>query len=312
MKKSKKMIKRKKQKNFIIFVSALIFCVFAVIFLSTKLKNDTIDIKADEIENKNSSENPKTSEVNSDKPKEVTLDNSNYLSLKDDPNADDASVVLPETMYKWNFQRTDGKKIAYLTFDDGPSENVTGKILDTLKDNNIKATFFTLGSAIEENPKSGELLKRMVKEGHAIANHGYSHDYKILYPNGSVDVNSFMNDMEKNRKILKEKLGKDFDTRVIRLPGGHGTWDGVSALDAELSKQGLYQVDWNSLNGDAEANNRSTEELIGRLRETIDQFDYDTVIVLMHDSAGKKTTAEYLQNAIDYLRAKGFEFRTLK
>ncbi|CDG02705.1 Putative Polysaccharide deacetylase family protein [Clostridium chauvoei JF4335] len=299
----------KKKKRFIAFIGVLILCIVTVTIISSKIKNNTVDIKADEIEQKKDKDD---SNADKNTTKEITLDNSNYLSLENDPNADDASVVLPETMYKWNFQRTDNRKIAYLTFDDGPSENVTIPILDVLKENNIKATFFTLGTSIEDTPKSGEILKRMAKEGHAIANHGYSHNYKLLYPNGWIDVNTFMNDMNKNRQILKEKLGKDFDTRVIRMPGGHCSWNGITALDQELAKQGLYQTDWNTLNGDAEGNNHTPEQLLSRLKDTLEQFDYDTVIVLMHDSTSKQTTAQYLQSAIDYLRAKGFEFRTLK
>ena len=89
-------------------------------------------------------------------------------------------------MQSWNFQREDNKKIAYLTFDDGPSENVTPQILDILDKNDVKATFFVLGTAIEGGEKQKELLRRMDEEEHAIGNHGYSHNYKILYPNGEV------------------------------------------------------------------------------------------------------------------------------
>ena len=70
------------------------------------------------------------------------------------------------------------KKIAYLTFDDGPTTTATSKVLDILKSENVKATFFVLGKHVKENP---DLVKRAYQEGHYIANHGYSHNNEILY-----------------------------------------------------------------------------------------------------------------------------------
>lgn len=259
--------------------------------------------KKDEIGNTIEQEKP----VNEDSNK---MENVEYLTLENDPNADDASAVLPETMYKWNFYRSDNRKIAYLTFDDGPSRHSTRKILDILKDNSIKATFFTLGTSIENNDKAAHLLKRMAKEGHSIANHGYSHNYSILYPNRVVDVEAFMGDIEKNNKILKEILGKNFRTRLIRMPGGHASWDGTAELDKVLDSKGIYQMDWNSLNGDAEGKDFPKEYLLDKLKETVG--DKDVIIILMHDTDSKKGTVEYLQSAIDHLKKEGFEFRTLK
>ena len=242
--------------------------------------------------------------------KEVNLDNSGYITLENDINADDASKILPETMYKWNFYREDGKKIAYLTFDDGPSEHSTEKILDILKINDIKATFFVLGSAIDNNSRSEEILKRIAKEGHAIGSHGYSHNYSQLYPNRTVDVNAFMKDLEKNDMLLKSILGKDFNTRLIRLPGGHSSWKGTQELDKVLQEKNIWQVDWNSLNGDAESKDLPKEVLLNKLKETVG--NQDVAIILMHDTDNKSGTVEYLQSAIDYLKSQGFEFRTLK
>lgn len=272
--------------------------------LDSNNENGSEDINIEEVKNE-TDDAIETEEV-----VESILDNSGYLSLEEDINADDASKVLPETMYKWNFYREDEEKVAYLTFDDGPSEHATEKILDILKENNIKATFFTLGSSIENNSKSEEILKRIAKEGHAIGSHGYSHNYSILYPNGIVDLKAVINDFKKNDDILKNILGKDFSTRLIRLPGGHSSWKGTEALDEVLKEKGIWQVDWNALNGDAEGKDFPKEVLLNKLKETVG--DQDVVIVLMHDTDYKKGTVEYLQSAIDYLKSEGFEFRTLK
>lgn len=339
--KRRKAIRRSKKvkyiKRYILFLTVLFISTFAIFTFANKFRHDITETKADIIYNnsdkKETSENDSKSddsinkdidEIDDNLSKErddenkddldiedkITLDNSGYLPLEEDINADDASVVVPETMYKWNFYREDNKKIAYLTFDDGPSEHSTEKILDILNANDIKATFFTLGSSIERNPRSEEILKKMAKEGHAIGSHGYSHQYSILYPNRIVDVQAVLNDFEKNDKLLKDKLGRDFSTRLIRLPGGHSSWNGTAALDVELEKRSIIQVDWNSLNGDAEGYDKPKEVLLRNLKDTV--LDQDVVIVLMHDTDSKKGTVDYLQSAIDYLRGEGFEFRTLK
>ena len=251
-------------KKYILFLTILFISTFVIFTFVNKFRHDITETKADIIDDNNSdkkdiTENDSKSDDivdkdididididdNEDKDdldieNNIILDNSGYLSLEEDINADDASVVVPETMYKWNFYREDNKKIAYLTFDDGPSEHSTEQILDILNANDIKATFFTLGSSIERNPRSEEILKRMAKEGHAIASHGYSHQYSILYPNRTVDVQAVLNDFEKNDKLLKDKLGKDFSTRLIRLPGGHSSWNGTAALDEEYNNSAVF------------------------------------------------------------------------
>ena len=214
---------------------------------------------------------------------------------------------------KWNYLREDGKKVAYLTFDDGPSTEVTTEILKILKNNNIKATFFVLGSNVEKTDKQKELLKEMVKEGHAIGNHGYCHNYSVLYPGRVANPTVVIDDMKKSEDIMKSVLGEDFTTNVIRLPGGHMSWN-TNDLDPVLEANGYSYVDWNSLNGDAEGNNRTVEQLISRLKSCVNDLNgnSDVLVILMHDTNAKETTAQSLQQIIDYLKSLGYEFRTLK
>lgn len=235
-----------------------------------------------------------------------------YTSYENDINADNAREI-ENMLNKWNYLRTDGKKIAYLTFDDGPSIETTPKILETLRNNEIKATFFVLGSNVEKSDTQKELLKEMVKEGHAIGNHGYCHNYSILYPGRVADTTAFINDMEKSENVMKSVLGDDFSTKVIRFPGGHMSWK-TGNLDPVLEQHGYTYIDWNVLNGDAEGNGKTVEQLINRLKETITNLcgNDDVLVVLMHDTDAKPTTAESLQQSIDYLKSLGYEFRTLK
>lgn len=234
-----------------------------------------------------------------------------YLPLEEDPYADDAKSIQL-MLSSWNYQREDGKKIAYLTFDDGPSTEVTPKILDILKKNDIKATFFILGSMVEKSEKSKENLIRIVDEGHAIGNHSYSHDYNYLYPNRVADAGNFKSDINKAEESFKRVLGEDFSTRVLRLPGGYMSWD-TKNIDNILEEKYVY-IDWNVLNGDGEGFDISSSDLLERLKETIEDLsgNDDTLVVLMHDTDAKETTVEYLQEAIDYLKELGYEFRTLK
>ena len=235
-----------------------------------------------------------------------------YTSYENDINADNVREI-ENMLNKWNYLRTDGKKIAYLTFDDGPSIETTPKILETLRNNEIKATFFVLGSNVEKSDTQKELLKEMVKEGHAIGNHGYCHNYSILYPGRVADTTAFINDMEKSENVMKSVLGDDFSTKVIRFPGGHMSWK-TGNLDPVLEQHGYTYIDWNVLNGDAEGNGKTVEQLINRLKETITNLcgNDDVLVVLMHDTDAKPTTAESLQQSIDYLKSLGYEFRTLK
>ena len=242
----------------------------------------------------------------------TTKQNLIYTSYENDLYADNAKDV-ENMLNKWNYLREDGKKVAYLTFDDGPSTEVTQQILETLKFNNIKATFFVLGSNVEKSNIQKELLKEMVIEGHAIGNHGYCHDYSILYPSRVANPTVIVNDMKKSEYVMRSVLGDDFRTSVIRLPGGHMSWN-TKMLDPVLEENGYSYIDWNTLNGDAEGNDRTVEQLVNRLKGTIRDLaeNDDVLVILMHDTNAKKTTSQSLQEIIDYLKSLGYEFRTLK
>ena len=274
---------------------------------------DTIEENKDKVENKKDEEN------DIDKFESEKLDNSGYLSFEEDPNADDAVMVAENTKGLLNGTkhypvRTDCKKVVYLTFDDGPSTTNTPQVLDILDRYNVKATFFVLGSSIDKNDQAKEILKEQVKRGHAIANHTYSHDYSYLYPNGVMNVNNIISDLEKSENSMKAVLGNDFSTRVIRLPGGYWSWEGRTAMKEAMEQQGYYNVDWNALNKDAEGKKKNADELVQCVKEGIQSLgpNADNVVLLMHDTYGKEETVKALPLIIEYLQDQGFEFRTIK
>lgn len=193
----------------------------------------------------------------------------------------------------------DETKVAYLTFDDGPTPNITPHILDILKDNNIKATFFVIGKMAEQSP---ELLQREKKEGHVIANHTYSHNYGYIYSSPE----TFLMDLEKGKEVVTSIVG-DHNETLIRFPGGSF---GRQAYKKAVENQGYHYVDWNCLNGDAEVAHSSVDRLIARFKETV-QWQKE-LIILMHDAPGKETTVQALPEVIQYLKDNGYTFKTLE
>lgn len=197
-------------------------------------------------------------------------------------------------------QKTNGK-VAYLTFDDGPSEKVTPMILDILNEYNIKATFFVVGKMSEKYP---DILKRTFGEGHAIGNHTYSHNYGYIYKSST----NFLNDLNKAERILKNILGNGFDSKIMRFPGGSFGKHKV-AMRKAVNDAGFKYFDWNALNGDAEGSNRTKGQLVNRLKETT--RNKKNVIILMHDTDAKETTAASLREILDYLISEGYSFDVL-
>lgn len=239
-------------------------------------------------------------------------------SLDDDTNKPDVtdlndkygfdSTEVRDALIKGQV-KVDGKKIAFLTFDDGPSTTVTPKILEVLNDNNVHATFFVTGQAV--NKGTEEILKEELKQGHSIGNHTYSHNYDYLYPGRVVNVDNFMNEINKTNEILKNVLGDDFHTRILRMPGGHMSWPkGISALDDVFNENDYVYIDWNCYTQDAEGHPKNKQQLLDVLKKYYS--GNDRLVILMHDSYGKESTAEALPEVINFLKEQGYEFKVLK
>lgn len=192
-------------------------------------------------------------------------------------------------------------KIAYLTFDDGPSKVVTPQILEILKANDVQATFFVIGYMAERYP---EVLRMTFDDGHTIGNHTYSHNYGYIYKRSA----NFLEDVERANVTLKSILGQDFSTNVLRFPGGSFGPQKKAAINA-VKKAGYNYFDWNSLNGDAEGVDLSKARLLERFKETVK--NKGELIILMHDTDMKQTTADALPDIIKYLKNSGYIFGVL-
>ena len=254
-------------------------------------------------ENKDKQEKEKKEKEEKEKNKTLPIKGKNYSQVGQS-FADDPAKVQKII----NTGKNDGKKVAYLTFDDGPSVANTTKILDILKEKEVKATFFIMGQELTSS-KDADVIKREIAEGHAIGNHTFSHDYHKLYPGGHVDAKAFMEDVDKTNNKLKEILGQDFHTNVVRMPGGHMSWKGTDKLDKVFEEKQYYSIDWNVENGDAKREKRNSAQLFDFFKNTLG--NKEAIVVLMHDTQGKQSTVEALPSIIDYLKKEGYEFRTI-
>ncbi|MEY8000677.1 polysaccharide deacetylase family protein [Clostridium sp. Mt-5] len=224
-------------------------------------------------------------------------------NLKNDEIKNRFTTFQPAGVYMpWKQKRKDGEKVAYLTFDDGPSLNNTPRILEILNKNNIKATFFLIGKNAEINK---DLVKEEVKEGHVVANHTYSHQLKYRQ-----NPSLFVDDVNRCNLILRSVIGRDYDLKLVRFPGGSFNTRGLNMnpFKDAITKAGYHYVDWNDWIGDASGNNIPVDNLMNELKK---YTNHDTVVILMHDAAAKTTTVQALPKVIEYLKSRGYTFETL-
>jgi peptidoglycan/xylan/chitin deacetylase (PgdA/CDA1 family) len=193
------------------------------------------------------------------------------------------------------------KKIAYLTFDDGPYYN-TYKVLKILKQNKVKATFFTTNTNGEhcydnKNANCHEVYAAIAKDNHTLANHTYTHGWnRGLYNSTS----SFMDAIKKQENLIKEKTG--VTTNIARFPGGSSTPGATKgkAMKEALYKAGYGWVDWTASDGDGGSlPNYATgmKNFKGTIGDKIE-------VVLFHDY--HQVTTAMLPEVIKYLRDKNY------
>lgn len=189
----------------------------------------------------------------------------------------------------------------YLTFDDGPSAR-TAEVLDILKENGIKATFFVTG---QTSTLAQEMMRRIVNEGHTIAIHTYTHKYAEIY----ASVEAYLADFQRIYTWVYQVTG--VYPQIFRFPGGS-----VNAYDkgiyrelvAEMDRRGFVHYDWNAMCGDADGKDHTPEELA---QNSLAMVGRKHVIVLMHDSAVRQTTVACLPAVIAGYRNAGYTFAPL-
>lgn len=194
-------------------------------------------------------------------------------------------------------------KVIYLTFDDGPSASITPGILRILKEENVKATFFV----INRDSSLDYLIKQAYNDGHTVAIHSYTHNYRTIY----TSEDAFLNDINLMRDKIYNITGNY--TNLIRFPGGSSNTvsrfnRGIMTRLAKLVNQrGFIYFDWNVSSGDA----GDTTDPNKVYQNVVSNLNSKTNIVLMHDAEGKNYTLNALRNIIRYGKSMGYTFAAI-
>lgn len=206
----------------------------------------------------------------------------------------ETEIEEPDTLSEESTDEAVKMRNVYLTFDDGPSV-YTDKILDILKEYDVKATFFVTG---KDEPEYTELYQRIVDEGHTLGMHSYSHNYNELY----ASTESFINDFERIQNYLYEITG--VESKVYRFPGGSNSASGLGDIHGMidyLDGQGVAYFDWNVTSRDSSTPMLSAEQIVDNCTQNIDY--YNNAFILLHDSQEKSSTVEALPQIIEKIQA---------
>jgi peptidoglycan-N-acetylglucosamine deacetylase len=193
------------------------------------------------------------------------------------------------------------KEIAF-TFDDGPSLD-TPALLDLLKKENVKVTFFWQGSQIEQFP---DTVRRALAEGHTLANHSYNHPDLSKIEDGDV---WWKEQIEKTQLVYQKVVG--FQPSMMRPPYGFLSDSQIKRLQNKNMKAILWSVD--SADWFHTHQNKMDELASNAIENVIKQYIHPEAIVLMHDSGGRgrKPTIMATSRLIPELRKQGYQFTTV-
>lgn len=186
----------------------------------------------------------------------------------------------------------------YLTFDDG-SSYLTNQILDILKEENVKATFFVV--------YANQITKRVYDEGHSIALHSNTHNYGYIYSS----IDNYFNDLNAISNNVYNITG--FRSKIIRFPGGSSNTVSrnynvgiMTRLTSEVLNRGYTYFDWNIDSNDAGSDIYNSENIYYNVVNNLSHNK--TNVVLMHDSYGHEATVNALRNIIQYGKTYGYTF----
>lgn len=231
------------------------------------------------------------------------LDKLGQSGMQTDPEGPEYQSLYPDFYAPQKLDASESKEhTAYLTFDDGPSDN-TDMILQTLKEENVKATFFVVGATGEQDLNR---MRRIVQEGHTIGMHSYSHEYSNIYES----VDAYLKDMYQLFQLIKNTTG--VTPTCFRFPGGSLNAYNMGIykeIMSEMLRRGFVPYDWNVSSGDATGEDYTPEQLTANVLSGIDGCRRG--IVLMHDSGQKVNTARAVRDIISGVRKMGFSLEAL-
>ncbi|MDO7787919.1 polysaccharide deacetylase family protein [Desulforamulus aquiferis] len=184
-------------------------------------------------------------------------------------------------------------KVLSLTFDDGPSSTYTPQILDILEKQGVKATFFVVGKRAETHP---EIIKRMAKAGHELANHTYNHPLTQVKP----DI--LVKELAMTKRIIFDLTGQN--TNYFRPPGGKCT---KATIEPALSN-GYQVILWTASEDPKDWSNPGVEKIVSRVVDNVRNGS----IIILHDYGGDRTqTIDALPIILKELQSQGYRFVTI-
>lgn len=196
--------------------------------------------------------------------------------------------------YIWDIKNSENK--IYLTFDDGPIPEVTEWVLETLKQHEVKATFFCIGDNIEKHPA---IFQKVIESGHSIGNHTFNH---------LKGWNSRKEEYIKNTLLCEEAINEktknlNLKTKIFRPPYGK-----IKPSQSKvLRKMGYKIIMWDVLSVDYDKEISPEQCLENIIKNTVPGS-----IIACHESLKAFKNLEYaLPKAIEYLKNKGFVFETI-
>ena len=193
-----------------------------------------------------------------------------------------------------------GRKVAYITFDDGPSI-YTEKLLDVLNEYEVPGIFFVLGSHFEYIPNSDEILNRIVDEGHYIALHTMTHDKNSLYWSEKSPA-TFTREMFELKSEIKARTGHV--TNLCRAPYGKKGHFKAAHYKA-VRDAGLYCIDWHIDSKDWEK--RNAEQIYDQVEREIARYkDNSEIVLLFHEY---QRTVDAMPRVIELLQKLGYTFK---
>ena len=190
----------------------------------------------------------------------------------------------------------EGRKVVYLTFDDGPKSD-TLELLKILREENVPATFFFVGKKVRLFP---EEARQVYLDGHAIGSHTMKHSSKTL----KVSQLYIEKDYREFLEVMREIVDPEFTTDIFRFPGGSTGYSRES--HKWVRNAGLAWFDWNAMTADTEAGKTAKDLYDFAVKTTADE---EVVILLAHE--GIKRTQQILPDLIAFYRDNGYEFRTM-
>lgn len=297
--KSKPKIKIKNFPRFILFSTLSLIIVFTVLSGMVTLTSKLVVAFNSQREILQTASVTNSSEANAPKTETATVNNTTTQDAKTDttPSVKDTDP-LADIKARLRSGDTDGIKVVFLTFDDGPSEN-TGELLDMLNEYDAKGTFFT---TLHDNDNAKAMYRRIANEGHTLANHTSSHDYS-LYNN----PDAFLADVDELDQYQKTITGLAETSHVFRFPGG--SMNSTEACVQGLVNRGWNYSDWNVSSGDGCADPPSSDVIAQMI---IDGCRENDVSVVLSHAELKESSREAMPIVIETLQQEGYTFLNME